>query len=622
MFGSGILDTVIGLIFVFLLVSLFVTIVNELIASVLKSRAKWLRRGIARLIGAKWMKDVYNHPLIKGSALKDKGWFLDPGPSYIPSRSFANVLMSVVQQNATKLAECQEELRRVLDQAGGVGATVDSLVAQLSVRAATLGENNPTGKKVAADLMRHLETRPNPDMRGWLDEVNTRVEELRGSGRQGLSPLLDDLTELVVDGRNATLAIDVARQRFDAAVTTLGTSPDVQVLKDQLTAMGKRLQGPYTVADAYTDIRWFIDGLSARYLREMIDALPDGQLKNSLLTLYQDAGHDLEKFKENIEVWFNNGMDRVNGWYKRRVQWVSVAVALVTVVAMNVDAILVFRHLQTYSGVREGIVAQATQFAQKNPVPTPGPLTVASGETFSGKVPLKPSAQPHAVVPKSSNPKVTVPPASVVVHQDTREIEYRVEVHTADDDPPGTATIDFGDAADPVTLTLVPSLLRQVDTVEDKLMSLALPIGWVKAAETNAENPGGSEKPASPTKQASPEKPASPAKQSGHEKPAASAEMLAAAKANGQLLPRWSNFIEDGVPLLAQHGLGWLLTALAATLGAPFWFDMLNRVISIRAAGKPPEEEPKPPKTVSVPVEPGQSQREADRLRQGEPRAR
>jgi hypothetical protein len=34
---------------------------------------------------------------------------------------------------------------------------------------------------------------------------------------------------------------------------------------------------------------------------------------------------------------------------------------------------------------------------------------------------------------------------------------------------------------------------------------------------------------------------------------------------------------------------GWLLTALAISLGAPFWFDMLGKVISIRAANKPDE---------------------------------
>jgi hypothetical protein len=34
--------------------------------------------------------------------------------------------------------------------------------------------------------------------------------------------------------------------------------------------------------------------------------------------------------------------------------------------------------------------------------------------------------------------------------------------------------------------------------------------------------------------------------------------------------------------------LGWLVTALAASLGAPFWFDTLNRIMNIRAAGVVP----------------------------------
>lgn len=34
---------------------------------------------------------------------------------------------------------------------------------------------------------------------------------------------------------------------------------------------------------------------------------------------------------------------------------------------------------------------------------------------------------------------------------------------------------------------------------------------------------------------------------------------------------------------------GWLITAFAISLGAPFWFDLLNKVISIRNAGKRPD---------------------------------
>lgn len=39
---------------------------------------------------------------------------------------------------------------------------------------------------------------------------------------------------------------------------------------------------------------------------------------------------------------------------------------------------------------------------------------------------------------------------------------------------------------------------------------------------------------------------------------------------------------------------GWLLTAIAAALGAPFWFDLLNRLVNLRNSVAPPKVEKKP----------------------------
>jgi len=50
-----------------------------------------------------------------------------------------------------------------------------------------------------------------------------------------------------------------------------------------------------------------------------------------------------------------------------------------------------------------------------------------------------------------------------------------------------------------------------------------------------------------------------------------------------------------------EHLLGWLLTILAISLGAPFWFDTLNRIITIRGAGRAPAEAQRP-----RPKEPGE----------------
>lgn len=43
-----------------------------------------------------------------------------------------------------------------------------------------------------------------------------------------------------------------------------------------------------------------------------------------------------------------------------------------------------------------------------------------------------------------------------------------------------------------------------------------------------------------------------------------------------------------------SRGLGWVLTALAISLGAPFWFDLLNKVVNLRHGMGKPEAAKKP----------------------------
>ncbi len=47
-----------------------------------------------------------------------------------------------------------------------------------------------------------------------------------------------------------------------------------------------------------------------------------------------------------------------------------------------------------------------------------------------------------------------------------------------------------------------------------------------------------------------------------------------------------------GFAVLA-HLIGWIMTAVAVSQGAPFWFDWLNRFVNIRNSGRSPDEKPK-----------------------------
>ena len=97
MFGSVILEVAVGIVFLYFIMSLMCTAINEIIESFLKQRAKSLLRGIQELLhqgtDEKLLKSLYNHPLLYGlykDGFKGKARNL---PSYIPSRNFALALL-------------------------------------------------------------------------------------------------------------------------------------------------------------------------------------------------------------------------------------------------------------------------------------------------------------------------------------------------------------------------------------------------------------------------------------------------------------------------------------------------------------------------------------------------
>ena len=110
MFGSAILDVAIGVMFVFVLVSLICSALREGLEGWLKTRATHLEEGIRHLLhdedAQALAKHVFEHPLIFGLFVgeyeppKTSRWpvALTRGrnlPSYIPSRNFALALMDI-----------------------------------------------------------------------------------------------------------------------------------------------------------------------------------------------------------------------------------------------------------------------------------------------------------------------------------------------------------------------------------------------------------------------------------------------------------------------------------------------------------------------------------------------
>ena len=112
MFGSEILDVAIGVMFVFLLVSLIASAVREGIEAWMKSRATHLEQGIRELLhdprATGLARSLYEHPMVSVlyhgtyEPIDTITWWTTALtrnkklPSYIPSRNFALALMDMV----------------------------------------------------------------------------------------------------------------------------------------------------------------------------------------------------------------------------------------------------------------------------------------------------------------------------------------------------------------------------------------------------------------------------------------------------------------------------------------------------------------------------------------------
>jgi len=201
-----------------------------------------------------------------------------------------------------------------------------------------------------------------------------------------------------------------------------------------------------------------------------IKNLPDGDVKKTLLALIQNTNNNLQQAQRAIEGWFDDTMDRVSGWYKRRTQLWTLIVAGVLTIATNADTLHIARQLWTEPVLRSAVVESARERAAQ---PRP---TVNVGNANPGS---------------PTNPQVT---------------------------PSGGDGLTDAESA----------LLGQI-------------LGW-------------------------------------------------------KGVQGW------GILDWFERAAGWILTILAVSLGAPFWFDTLNKFVNLRSAGKSPDETAKTPQKTGTPA--------------------
>ena len=95
-------------------------------------------------------------------------------------------------------------------------------------------------------------------------------------------------------------------------------------------------------------------------LRLGAEALDNESIRSVVLSAINSSNGDTAAVRSAIEAWFNAGMDRVAGRYRRRTHWIVIAIATVITIGLNINTITIVKALEQDTALRQSIVERAS----------------------------------------------------------------------------------------------------------------------------------------------------------------------------------------------------------------------------------------------------------------------
>ena len=317
--------------------------------------------------------------------------------------------------------------------------------------------------------------------------------------------------------------------------------------------------------------------------------------------ILKDSNKDLSFFKAKLMFWYNETMDRTTGWYKRKLRTVVFWFSLILAISFNIDTIRIAKLLAKDDGARNqlttmgvALIHDSTKYRE---------FIVADRDSLDSQRVIdsafnsitKDISTANLVlglgwdfdtikIKKSSIISVSNPDSCVIAYAKQQENIKKAEKKLSDDHSAVIALQRRIREEELLTASHPPS--SGVRTLEVALLKLAfeqsddsvvLSNEQAKSATMNVRLV---------------------AFTGGDIRTVTGLEVVPvdkkkALRINGiGLLSAGAKFCIFLRILFVDFGwLGFLLTAFALSLGAPFWFGVLNKLVQLRAAGPKPEDE-------------------------------
>jgi hypothetical protein len=254
----------------------------------------------------------------------------------------------------------------------------------------------------------------------------------------------------------------------------------------------------------------------------------------------------IDDFRKNVEDWYNDAMDRVSGWYKRKTQGILLILGLIVAIAFNADSLMLARAFWADPSLRAGVAAAAQQYVKDHPngVDSPALATNAQMSNSAPQTGDQTSASDIANnYPSTTDENLSQPPAPETTYS-AQQVERAEQQYRA-----------------------ASAYLQQTSNdAWSQLTNLKVPIGW--CSDSAASGMTAEEATSEP------------------ETDADGAEETGLPCTPDRQLPH-----AGSAWLLKISGL--LITMITLSQGAPFWFDLLNKVVNLRLAGGAPDEKKK-----------------------------
>lgn len=366
MYLQEILEVAIGLVFMWLIISIAAMSIQEWIANLLQWRSNDMEIVIRRMLTGENVRAnqavedavqnlgdlLYNHPLIK-SLSKESNWFektwvkflnlfhrkstkiVAGRPSYIPNSKFSLALFDIMMNAGTNKSLINKAIKQ-LDQAFET-ASMDLAAMQNPKLETILGEV----LKQALEDIKKLAGTPLGDHA--IDSLKFKIESLSKQYPE-LTPITDILVPQI--GQYYQQIADAENMiRINENMEDKEGDETLKRLRTSIVAIGA------TNPELMKSLRSLVTGVEGYAI----------QGETSLAVA-----------RKNVESWFDDAMTRLSGWYKRKAQLTALIIGLVLAILLNVDSINLATTLWREPTLRQAIVAQAETYAQANPELTTG----------------------------------------------------------------------------------------------------------------------------------------------------------------------------------------------------------------------------------------------------------